>query len=352
MVTPVAETDQGSSLARSLERFRQGTKVPAVGAAVVTRDALESLAVAGALHADTSEPATREDRWHIGSCTKMFTAALYARAVESGRTHWDRPVTELFPDLGASMHPGWARSTARALLRCVGGMPANLGPRQMLEAWRDERPLVEQRSAVVERVLARPPSRIGRFRYSNLSYVAIGAAIDRLSGGSWEQALEDQLLRPLGVTSFGFGAPPRIPGHPARLRVGPYHLFRGAPIPPEDPRSDNPAVLSSAGTLHLGMADWARATRLFLEDGPRLLSPSTIDTLLQPTDPTAPSMAMGWLPLPEFANVSLGFQGSNTMWSATVVMDRHRSRAALVACNDGRSSVLLRSARLAADMLG
>lgn len=49
--------------------------------------------------------------------------------------------------------------------------------------------------------------------------------------------------------------------------------------------------------------------------------------------------------------LAYAMQGSNTMWSATALIDGERRRAVLVACNDGRGSVLNSSARLAASLL-
>ena len=63
------------------------------------------------------------------------------------------------------------------------------------------------------------------------------------------------------------------------------------------------------------------------------------------------TMAMGWMRAAHLRGVSYAMQGSNTMWSATAIIDDDRQRAALVACNDGRNRVLNRSVGLAGQLL-
>lgn len=63
-------------------------------------------------------------------------------------------------------------------------------------------------------------------------------------------------------------------------------------------------------------------------------------------------MGMGWLATLESPRSTHVFQGSNALWAATAMLDVTRRRAALVVCNDGRSSVLAASAALAERVLG
>ena len=59
---------------------------------------------------------------------------------------------------------------------------------------------------------------------------------------------------------------------------------------------------------------------------------------------------MGWAPA-ELDGVSVGQQGSNTFWVATALIDSSRSRTVMVVCNDGRTRLLTRTARFAAELL-
>ena len=90
-----------------LSAFRDRYGVPAVGSALITPDgAVEMDLIGGRVG---RPPVGAGDAWHIGSCGKAMTAALYARLVERGEAEWGVPVTGLFADLGAD--PGWRAVT-------------------------------------------------------------------------------------------------------------------------------------------------------------------------------------------------------------------------------------------------
>lgn len=331
-----------------LSQFRERVRAPAVGAAVVSASGDLELCVLGDRRRDGDDPARPDDQWHIGSCTKTLTAALYARLVEVGEASWSTSLLECFGDVGDEIDPGWADATISETLQCRAGIPADLSAAEMRLAHLDSSPVAEQRSRALRSALSRPPRNRGSFRYSNLSYVVVGAAIDRLAGMPYEEALRHHLLEPLGIGSAGFGAPPALCGHSGALRLGGLVVGRGMPALPDDVYSDNPAVLNPAGRLHLRLADWATAVRLFLVDG-GLLEPASVGRLLDV--PAGPGMAMGWAPATRLRRASFGMQGSNTNWVATALLGADRERAALVVVNDGRTRLFGQTAYLAAALL-
>lgn len=338
-----------------LTEFRNAHRIPALGAGIVTRDGEVELDVVGDRVRGGGDPVTRDDRWHLGSCGKSITAAVYARLVERGDAAWGARLPDLFPDLAGELDPGWSAVAIDEVFVSQAGLPANLPRPEMLAAWRDPRPLREQRTDVAARALARPPRRPGRFLYSNLGYIVIGAAIERITDLPFESALTVHLLEPLGITSGGFGPPPEIWGHGGRmLALGPLgivNLGRGAPADPARPESDNPAVMSPAGRLHLTLADWATFHRVFLTDGGGLLRPESIERLLRPAPGRGQRQALGWAPVRGATGASLGQQGSNTYWVATALIDTTRERTALVVCNEGRARLLRRTPKLALRLL-
>ena len=291
------------------------------------------------------------DRWHIGSCTKTFTAALWGRLVELGHAEWDMPLEQALADLAGDIHPDWVGQTVDSVFWCRAGFKANLSPDQMRQAWDDPRPLADQRTDAARQALSAPPDRPDEFRYSNLGLIVVGAVIDRLAGATFEQALDTHVLAPLGIESAGFGPPGEIWGHPARFRLGNITVLAGPPADPSDPFSDNPAVFSAAGTMHITMADWAKFVRVFMVGGSSLLHASTVVRLLQTPHGGKYGMTMGWSRTAVLPGAGYVMQGSNTMWSTAALIDSDRQRAALVACNDGRSRVLTGTARLAASLL-
>ena len=61
--------------------FRDRFAVPALGAALISRNGTLELDVIGDRRRNAPDPVTTTDQWHIGSCAKAITAALYARLV-------------------------------------------------------------------------------------------------------------------------------------------------------------------------------------------------------------------------------------------------------------------------------
>jgi len=341
-------------LTACLDHLTSYLGVPGAGAGIIAVGHAPILAVAGQRRRDRPDPVQAGDRWHIGSCCKAVTALLYARLVEQSRAAWDLPVAALFPDLAAGLHPGWNERTVDEVFQCRAGVPANLTGAEMRAAWQDRTPLVGQRSAIAERTLARPPGPRGRFLYSNIGYVLIGAAIDRIvatEGADFETALAEHVLSPLGITTYGFGPPPEIWGHHCRFRLASLILGRGAPADPSKAQSDNPVVMNSAGRLHLSLADWLRLQRVFLDQPAEFLSRATMDRLLAAPTGRDPPMAMGWVHARIGGHPVLAMQGSNTFWAATAAMDAARRSMAVIIANDGRSRILSAEARLAAHLL-
>ncbi len=337
-------------LIQVLEDFRRRLALPAVGAAIVDSSGDVLCDVSGERLRGGAIGVDIDDQWHIGSCGKALTALLYARLVELGHASWGATVADLLPDLVERINAEWITATIDDLLVCRAGMRANLGFRDMKAAWNDERPLDDQRTLAAVEAMSRSPRRPGSFRYSNLSYVVTGAVIDRVAGESFERAIQRHVLDPLGITSFGFGAPPDIWGHRPRVQLSGTVIGRGAPADPQDPRSDNPTVLNPAGRFHLNLRDWATLQRVFLVPG-ILLQPASVERLLAVPTGEGRGMAMGWAPTKSPEIAPFGQQGSNTMWAATALMNPERTRTAMVVTNDGRTRVLLTQAQLAQVLL-
>lgn len=314
--------------------FRIGS--PALAGGVSTRDGLIWSGVRGVRRAGSDDAATATDRWHLGSNTKAMTAAVFARLVEQGRTHWGLTLAEAFA--GAPLDPAWREVPIEAVMRHRAGLmdePA-LGRAWLGTARTDPRSAPAQRAALTAEALARPPAgRPGAFVYANLNYVIAGAAIEAITGGSWENAMRTELFEPLGLSSAGFGAPPdpNAWGH---------HRIAGEPMAmnPASPGSDNPAALGPAGTAHLTVADYARWTRAVCGEGGWLSGDSL--TRLNTTSETGPAYSLGWIVQPAppsgaFADAgdTLAHEGSNTLWHTIAVVAPSPGLAVFAFANDG-----------------
>ncbi|WP_292110716.1 serine hydrolase [Brevundimonas sp.] len=312
-----------------------------LAAAVIGRDGLVWAAARGVRRFGDPSPVTAADRWHLGSNTKAMTAAVFARLVEQGRARWAMPVAEAFP--GLALDPAWSTATLDDFMRHRAGLTdaAVMGREWLMTARADPRSLPEQRAAIVARALgAPPPGEPGRFAYGNANYVLVGAAIEAITGGPWEEAMRVELFAPLGLASAGFGAPAEGP----EGREAPWGHRGGGdqrtPMPPTHPGADNPAALGPAGTAHMTLADYGRFLAAMMGGAPGWLGPDSLERLATPAAGGPPAYACGWgvrtLPWGGAAGPGpvLAHDGSNTMWHCSAAVALGRGLAFVAVANE------------------
>lgn len=321
-----------------------------LGAIVTAPDRTLAITAEGFRRRGSSDPATANDLWHIGSNTKAMTAVLYGRLVDRSLASWDGPLVELFPSI--SIHQGWKGATTRQFLSHTGGLLDRglLGTLASARSELDTRRLAEQRLAFAARALGAPPAgKPGRFEYANANYVLVGAAIERLTGAAWEDAIARDLFEPLGMNSAGFGAPSGNQpwGHEKALLAG------GAtrPIPP-GPGADNPPLMRPAGGVHLALEDYARFLRLFLRGRDAFLSQASMAALASPVS-TAPAYALGWLVENHdwAGGTTLSHEGSNTMWHIAAIVAPRLGLAAAAVSNEGSEAAAAAARRRARSLI-
>lgn len=317
-------------LATRLDALREEHDVPALGAALFRNGTLEQIAVVGVTAANGEEPVAPDDAWHIGSCTKAMTATLAARLVEQGKIDWDTTLAEGLPELAPAMHEPHKSVTLRQLLGHRGGIvghEANSYAMPMIWAVEKEmadQPMRERRREVAARILkAAPAGEPGsEFRYSNYGYVLAGAMLEEAGDAAWEDLMRKEVFEPLGMTTAGFGPPPRIRGH-VKSTDG---------WTPQE--RDNPAIVGPAGTVHLSLRDWSRFAAAHLGQVEGFLKPETLAILHEPLRGEGASYALGWgVRKNADGGTQLSHAGSNTMWYAVILLEPDAGRVRLAAAN-------------------
>jgi CubicO group peptidase (beta-lactamase class C family) len=333
-----AANAQQRELTRILDSVRTANHLPALGAAIVTSDSVIALDVVGVRRIGDTTRATKNDLFHLGSDTKAMTAGLLGLLVDQGRLAWTSTLGSLFPELEAGMRPEYRTLQVRELLSHQSG----LVPNPTIQ-FRDGTPRA-QRIAFLKWVLSQPPAtERGKYSYANSNYIVAGAIAERLMDGEYETLVVDRLLRPLGMTSVGFGAP----GTSAKVEQPWPHLIgeggRQVAVPP-GPNADNPPVFGPAGRAHMTLADWATWIRTVLRasrGGPSPWSAATAKALVTPAvqiDSTT-GYAFGWLvtkrPWAGSSGRALTHAGSNTMNFCVAWLAPEANFAVLVVTNQG-----------------
>lgn len=307
---------------------------PALAGAVITGAGVRWSGVRGVRRFGTGDKAQIGDKWHLGSCTKAMTCALYARLVEQGALRWSAPLTTLLA--GVAIDATWRDATVEQFLMHRAGVSdaAFLTPDWIASSYlANNSDLVRQRRQLVEALLANPRmGQPGVLEYSNLDYILAGAVIEQATGKSWEAVMRAEVFEPLRIRTGGFGA--------ARGRQPWSHTMRdGKPVAvsPDDPRSDNPPAVGPAGTVHMSIEDHARFIRVFLTDGGGWLRRETVRKLKTPFDNAEQSYALGWVVVTGRSwarGPMLGHEGTNTKNHAYVAVAPNRGVAVAAYSND------------------
>lgn len=146
-------------------------------------------------------PAAADTRYRIASITKLFTSVLILQLAQEGRLDLDAPIRAALPDYPGG---GGDRVTIHQLLHHVSGLAQwdDVGSYQEAFAHgieRYQRPLAAARllQLCCAGPLVREPG--AAFDYNNADYFVLGRIIERLTGKSYGEALDERILRPLGL---------------------------------------------------------------------------------------------------------------------------------------------------------
>jgi CubicO group peptidase (beta-lactamase class C family) len=329
-----------SALTTMLDSLRYAHKLPALAGAVVADTGVVEAQAAGCRRWGGAANVTADDQFHLGSNTKALTAVLIGMLIDDGLIGWNTTLPVIFPECEATMLAQYRQVTVHDLLCHAAGLVTD--PSVKLA----KKNLTEQRMEVVFWALKQPPANArGTYRYSNTGYIIAGAIVDKLTGRTFEEMLLDRVLKPLGITTVGFG-PMGTPGlEDQPLQHDQYYR----PYEPEE-NADNPPIYNSAGRLHLSIGDWGRyiAWVLACEAGrPTLVSAATARKL------TEGGVAMegegryacGWAVVerPWADGRALTHAGSNT-WNFSVAWLAPNRRFAVMVetniCTDATPAVL------------
>ena len=323
-------------LAAQLAPIRTTHNLPALGCAVVMSNQIVALGVVGVRKQGVTEPVTVNDRWHHGSMTKSATAVLAAKLVDEGVLTWGTKLVDIFPEHADTRHAGWNPVTLEMLVTHSAGAPGDLIPSGIWSQL-NSHPGTDQEQRLLEtREVTKLAPRYTpgtQYEYANAGYAITGAIIEKVTGRSYRELIQEKVFGPLGMTTVGFG----VPATPRYVDQPWGHTFSGntpVPVAPGN-TSDNPAAHPPSGGMHCSLVDFARYIG-FHTAGARgehtLLQPATFEKLYTPVHS---DYAMGWIILdrPWANGRAIYHNGSNTMWLTTVWIAPNRHWAVVVVTN-------------------
>lgn len=294
------------------------------------------------------------DLWHVGSITKSMTGTMLARLVERGIIDWGETLGTALRGTMSTIRNDYRSASLGELLTGRSGLPTNIAMTKLRSFQLVRSDPQESRLEYAREVLSMPPEgQPGEsFIYPNNGFVVAAMIAEQRTGKSWETLITEEVFRPLGMTSAGFGPPPsknpRNPDNP----VGHRNARLGKrPVPIGNGRfSDNPPVLRPAGGVHMSMTDLlsfghAHACGLAgkSDSAPGYLSEETWRYLH--SAPEGSTYAVGWVLRPDGVS---WHNGSNTFFYAELSVNRAARSAAVSATNwAGAEDAVSRSLQVA-----
>jgi CubicO group peptidase (beta-lactamase class C family) len=300
-------------LARTARAQREG-RLPSVVTGVVRDGELVWSCGRGAV-----EEPHGDVQYRIGSITKAVTAVAVLRLREAGRLDLDDAVERHVPGTP------FGTRTVGQLLAHVGGLRAE-SPTE----WWERSPGLPFEELAARSSAGDVPHPAGRrFHYSNLGYGVLGELVARLSGCSWDEAVCDQVLLPLGMT--------RTTPRPAGRAAQGWAVHPWADVLLPEPEHDAGA-LAPAGQLWATLADLGRFGAFLLDgaDGvlPRqVLEEMSVPAGVDPSDPGWSAYGLGLQVLRADGVTLVGHGGSMPGFLAGVLVDRECGVGGVVLAN-------------------
>jgi CubicO group peptidase (beta-lactamase class C family) len=170
----------GKEFLATLPHLMELAKLPGLGIGVVENGKMAWQHYAGVANATTNAPITAESLFPAASMGKEVFVYGVIMLVQRGRLDLDKPLKEYLAD-GAPTGKWSEKITARHVLSHSSGLPN----------WRGDKD--QELTAVFE-----PGT---KFRYSGEGFYFLQRCVEHITGVGAEKWMQDQVLKPLGMTS-------------------------------------------------------------------------------------------------------------------------------------------------------
>ena len=221
----------------------------------------------GSANLEWNIPNSPATKFRLGSLTKQFTAAGILLLEERGKLKTDDLVKKYMPDAPAA----WDKITIYNLLTHTSGIPN-------FTSFPDYRP-TEATPTTPEKLVARFRDKPLEFQpgekweYSNSGYVLIGYLIEKITGQSYKDFIQENIFKPLGMTDSGYDSSTAIIRHRASG-------YTPSPNGPTNAGYIDMTIPLSAGALYSTTEDLLRWEQgLF---GGKLLSAASLKKMTTP----------------------------------------------------------------------
>ncbi len=175
-------------------------------------------------YADTKKkiPITEDTYFMIGSLTKSFTALAVLKLIEQGKVDLNADIRKYIPNFSIkSLNGGETLITVNHLLTHTSGLMIDYYVRRTGGKEQSSADLLSQ---LREEYLCFQPGSASK--YSNIGYRLLGIMIEQVTGERFENYLEKQIFKPLGLNQSSFLYTDDIAGHTSKGHNGNKEMSR------------------------------------------------------------------------------------------------------------------------------
>ncbi len=177
------------------EQARKDWGIPGMAISIVQGDKMIYARGFGMKKLGESDPVDENTIFQIGSTSKAFTAALVAMMIEEEKLGWKDKVIDYIPEF--MMYDPWVTREFMVydLMAQHSGMPGYAGDILSFVGF--------DREHIIHSIRYIEPKSSFRseFAYMNNLFLVAGALIEKVSGKTWEENLQERILNPLQMSS-------------------------------------------------------------------------------------------------------------------------------------------------------
>jgi len=221
----------------------------------------------GLANMEWNVPNTVDGKFRIGSVTKQFTAACILLLEERAKLKTDDAVSKYVPNAPAA----WAKISIDHLLTHTSGIP-NFTSFPEYQRFQAEPTTPEKLLAFFrDKPLEFEPG--SKWNYSNSGYEVLGYIIEKVTGQSYQQFLQENIFKPLEMKDSGYDS---------NSRVIPHHAYGYTPGPQgiTDAGYVDMTVPYAAGGLYSTTGDLLKWQNGLY--GGRVLTPASLEKMTRP----------------------------------------------------------------------
>ncbi|MBO0952296.1 serine hydrolase [Fibrella forsythiae] len=187
---PITSTQIDALVQRTLTTF----DVPGIAVAVVKDGKVVHAKGYGVRSLKTRQPVDENTLFGIASNSKAFTAAALGILMDEGKLTWDDKVIDHIPEFRMYNAYVTEEFTIRDLLTHRSGLGLGAGD---LMFWPDSSNFTMKDIIHNLRYLKPVSGFRTKYDYDNLLYMVAGEVVERVSGKTWSEFVEDRIMKPL-----------------------------------------------------------------------------------------------------------------------------------------------------------